>query len=317
MLDAVKIYNNLKDQLYELDKERIKFYNKVEPFKYAFWSVLILGGSFLIARLNLSRLNGKFISEENLVFVIIGYGATVIITLIIFLSLRHRFSEKFKGMFVEKIAPYIIRGLDPSFKYDYEGKIPRMEIISSLLFAPFNTYKCQDLVMGVINDTPVKFAEIKLQKVTVKKESKSYRTVFSGLFYRANLELSFPTSIWMVTGRNGSSAKEEGKTRIILEDPNAKDYTIFADDEEKARSVLQPFILDKINNVNRSLIKKKLTKKPLSYHFEGKWLQVAIPTRQKFMEPNLSKTIDDVSFVEQQTTALNAIVALLEDLTLK
>jgi len=317
MLDPFKIYKDLKDQLYELDKERIKCYNKVEPFKYAFWSVFILGGSFLIARLNVSRLDGKLISEDNLAFVIMGYGATVFITLIAFLGIRHHYKEKFKKMFVAEIAPYIIRGLDPSFKYDYEGQIPRMEVISSLLFGPFNTYECQDLVMGVINDVPIKFAEIKLQKVIVKKNSKRYHHVFTGLFYRADLQVSFPTDIWMVPARHSVSAKEEGKTRIKLTDETVRHYTIFADDKEKAKLVLQPFILEKINDLNKSLRAKKVITKPLSYHFGQHWIQVAIPTRGKFMEPQLSKSIDQVSFIEQQTVVLNAIAPLLQDLTLK
>ncbi|MEP5612771.1 MAG: DUF3137 domain-containing protein [Cyclobacteriaceae bacterium] len=317
MLDPIKIYKDLKDQLYELDKERIKCHNKVEPFRYSFWSVFVLGGSFLIARLNLSRLDGKLISEDNLAYVIIGYGATVFVTLIAFLTSKHHYEEKFKKMFVAEIAPYIIRGLDPSFKYDYEGQIPRMEIISSLLFGPFNTYECQDLVMGVIDDVPVKFAEIKLQKVVVKKNSKRYDHVFNGLFYRADLQVSFPTDIWMVSARHSVSAREEGKKRIKLDHGLARDYKIFADSEEKAKLVLQPFILDKINSLNKSLKAKKIITKPLSYHFGEHWVQVAISTRSKFMEPRLSRTIDHVSFIEEQTAVLNSVASLIEDLTLK
>ncbi len=317
MLVASEIYRVLQDKLHELDKERIKFYNKVEPFRYAFWTILVLGATFLIIRLNVSSFNGKYISDENMGFVIVGYVILVIVTLIIFLIVNHKRKQQFKRLFTSQIAPYIIRGLDPSFKYDYEGQIPRMEVISSLLFPPFSTYECQDLVKGVINDVPIKFGEIKLQKVVVQKDSTKHIPIFSGIFYRADLHTKFPTNIWLITKGNTQSVKEEGKTRIAFNDQSMKDYRIYTDDEQTARQVLQPFILEKIAKLNNKLKGKRIIRRPLSFHFEDQWVQVAIPTRKKFMEPKLSRTIDHISFIEEQTILLNAISTLMEDLTLK
>ncbi len=317
MLVASEIYKVLKDKLHELDKERAKFYNKVEPFRYAFWTILILGGAFLVARLNLSGLDGKYISDENISIVIIAYFLLVIVTLITFLIVNKVKSRQFKKLFTSQIAPYIIRGLDPSFKYKYEGQIPRMEVIASLLFPPFSKYDCQDLVTGVIDNIPIKFAEINLQKIVVQKDSTRYVPVFTGILYKSELEVKFPTSIWFVTKGNTQSIKEEGKTRIKLEESSVKNYRIYADDGVEARKILQPFILEKISALNIKLIDKKIIRKPLSFHFENNTVQIAIPTRKKFMEPKLSRTIDHVSFIEEQTTLLNAISNLMEDLTLK
>ncbi len=317
MLVAAEIYENLKDKLHELDKERVKLYNKVEPFRYAFWTILILGGSFLIARLNVSGLDGKYVSDENLYFVVIGYGTLVVVTLITFLVVNHLKKKQFKQLFTTEISPYIIRGLDPSFKYEYEGQIPRMEVISSLLFPPFSTYECQDLVMGVLNGIPIKFGEITLQKVVVQKDSTKHIQIFSGIFYRADLQVKFPTGIWLITKANTQSIKEEGKTRIALDDPSVENYRIYTDDETAARQVLQPFILEKIALLNSKLKAKKIIRRPLSFHFEDQLVHIAIPTRNRFMEPKLSRTIDHVSFIEEQTILLNFISTLMEDLTLK
>lgn len=317
MLDANKIYDRLADRLHELDKERIRYYKKVEPYRFAFWSIFVLVGSFLIARINLPSLANKFISEQNLSYFIIGYFVITFITLIAFLVVNSHYKKKFTEMFTSQVGPSLIAGLDASFKYDYEGKIPRMEVISSLLFSPFNTYECEDLVMGVIDDVPIKFAEIKMEKVKVTKDSKRYKRIFSGIFYRADLNVQFPTDIWFVSRRNEKSLKEERKTRIELDHPLAKNYKIYTDNESAVRQVLQPFILDKISSLNQKLRTTKITRGSLGFHFGNQWVHIAIPTRRKFMEPRLSKTIDHVSFIEEQTSLLNAISSLMRDLTLK
>ncbi len=315
MLEASKIYKDIQNKLQEMDEERVKFFNQVEPFRYAFWTILILGGSFLIIRLNVSSFD--YITDQNLDQVIIGYVITVFATLMVFLYVNRRKKSQFKKMFAADIAPYIIRGLDPSFKYDYEGQIPRMEAISSLLFPPFSTYECQDLVTGEINSVSIRFAEIILKKVVVEKDSKKHIPVFSGIFYEANLQAKFPTGIWLILKGKSKTAKEERKTRVKLDHPSLKNYEIYTDSEVVAKQVLQSFILEKIHNLNSKLLADKIIKQPLSFHFENQQVQIAIPTRKKFMEPKLSRTIDHVSFIKEQIVLLNAISTLLEDLTLK
>ena len=54
----------------------------------------------------------------------------------------------------------------------------------------------------------------------------------------------------------------------------------------------------------------------MRYHFEDEKLQIAIPTLGKFLEPNLSQSMLDVKFIEEQVVLLDTLSTLLKDLTL-
>jgi len=314
MLDSAKIYNDLQQELFELDKERIRFYSKVRPFKYLFWIPFLAGGVYFLWIINIVYRD----PEAYLVFV---FGGWNFVALIAYLTVGHYNREKFKVLFNGAIAPKIINGLGESFSYDYKGQIPVQEIKGSQLFKSFGTYSCQDLVMGVIDDVAIKFAEIKMTK-TVRSSgsngSSREQNIFRGFFFAAALELKFPTKIWLVTASNADISKT-GLKKIRIDHPALKPYTVFAEDDTLAKKVLQPFILEKIRELNSKLRKEKIAifKTSVSFYFEDQTIKMAIKTSKKFMEPRLSQTVNSQKFIEKQTRLLNTLSGLLKDLTLK
>lgn len=317
MLNPSEIYQSLQPKLEELDKERIRFYKKVEPSKYLFWIIFTVGGAYVLAIANFSKLHGLAGDVENIPYLIISYGVLVFVSLLFYLITQHLNLSRFKKMFIYDIAPKIIGGMGRSFNYDYEGEVPEKQIKSSLLFAPFDRYHCQDLVTGNIKGAPISFAEIKLIKRHVGNDKqKSSATVFSGIYFRADLKVTFPTDIWITPKKNSVVLDNLGKKKLKVGHDALERYQAFAEDEEMAYKVLQPAVLDRIAALNKKLKQDKITNSVVSYHFSGHNLELAIATKSKFMDPKLGRSIDTLAFIEIQTSLLNALKAILEDLTL-
>ena len=317
MLDSALIYNELKGELDILDKERLRYYNRVKPFQYALWIVLWILGPFLLLRLNISALKNLFFPDSATTTVLIWWGVAFMVTLLVFAIVHNVNLRKFKKLFAAEMGPKIIDGLGKDFKYNFEGKIEPQVIVESLLFTQFTDYNCQDLVTGSINNVPIKFAEIRMSKTTQSGGKSNSRTIFKGIFFEAELSSSFPTGIWIVGPAQYHTAANSGKEQVDIDHPGFKRYRFYADDLEEAQKVLQPFVLDKIAAVNKKLDKDvRITFGHVGYHFEGSKIQVAIPTRGQFLEPRLSRSMHDVSFIEEQVVLLNALSTLMKDLSL-
>ncbi|MEM7299432.1 MAG: DUF3137 domain-containing protein [Bacteroidota bacterium] len=309
MLDPDKIYKDLHGNLHSLDQQRLAHYRKVEPFKWGFWSIFLAGGSFLIGYANL---NG----DERTVIYAITYGVLVFLSVILYAVMHNNQLKKFKVKFLSTIAPKIINNLGNSFRYNYDGAIPTDVIKASRIFPNFDKYSCQDLVNGDLNGTPITFAEVDLVKRQHSNNQTTHTTVFSGIFFQAELPISFPTGIWIVPWHQWKSFFGDDRKRLKLDHPALKRYRVYTDDLAIAEKILQSFILDRIADVNKKLKERKIAKLPLNYHFEGNTIQMAISTKYRFMEPKLGESIDDVEFIRKQTDLLNALGSLLQDLTL-
>lgn len=309
MLDSSKIYKELHGQLHLLDQDREKLVKKVEPFKYFFWSLLIVGGAALIIYLTSQ-------DREDGIFFIITYVAGVVIALIVFLAVHYSNLKKFKAQFTGLIAPKIIKAFDRSFNYNYKGKIREDVIKGCRLFPSFNKYECQDLVTGTIEGKNIQFAEIKLIKTNQGKDSNTSSTVFSGIFFQAELSVAFPTGLWIVPRYHYKALFGDRKERIKISHPALRPYRIYANDPMIAKQVLQPYILDKIGAVNAKLKKSGIARRAINYHFSDTTVQLAMPTTYRFMEPSLNQSIESEAFIKKQTDLINALAYLLKDLTL-
>jgi len=308
MLDLTKIYNELKKDLFELDKERRYYHSQVKPYQYMFWGWVVMGFLTLVWMHNFMDYHPDY--------VIMVYLFVLVIFLFMFVGITHNYLGKFKKQFTAQVAPKIIKGLGDSFTYDYQGGIPKARLRECLLFPPFTKYYHQDLVTGNIGDASITFNEIKLHGHSHRGGEKRSVVVFEGFFFKANIQVSFPTDIWLVFG-NSKTLKDKEKIRFKIDHPGFNRYEFYTDDEEMARKILQPFILDKIKAVNEKIKRDKISRRPVSYHFGGNRVELAISSRKKFLEPRLSKSINNEGFIKLQTSLLNTLYNLISDLTLK
>jgi len=130
------------------------------------------------------------------------------------------------------------------------------------------------------------------------------------------LKILFPANIWLVYGNNAATLRKSDYSKIKIDQPALDAYKVYTDNEEIARKILQPVILQKIDFLNNKLKEEKLTKEPAALHFNKHVVQIAIPTSKKLFEPKLSKSINSETFIAQQTLLLNVLYNLTHDLTL-
>ena len=310
MLDSKSTYKELQPELEKLDEKRLKYYKRVEPFKYSFWITFIMGGFFILFNLNFA--------EDTSQMLYILYGVLTIVSLIAFIVAYFYNQNQFKKLFVDQVAPKIVKCLGPSFTYQYDGEVPVEIIKNSLLFRDFNRYDCQDLVQGELDQTQITFAELNLiRKSHSGNNQNNSETVFSGIYFQANIKLNFPTHIWLVPKFQFKVFWLDDRERLKLNHPATKPYRIYTYDKELAEKVLQPFILERIAAVNKKLKASGIARSGIIYHFGGHSVQAAIATRNRFLEPKLNQTIDSPAFVDRQIILLNTLSTLLKDLTLK
>ena len=317
MLDTTKIYNDLYDELSALDLERKRYRNRVRPFEYLLQFIFVIAGSFMLLRWNLQALENFLFPDDQKQTILIWWSVGFVVSLLVFAIVHSINLGKFKKLFANQIGPKIIKGLGPDFTYDYQGKIDETGLEDSLLFGKYNTFSCQDLVTGTLQDTPIKFAELKMELNTGSGDKRRTKKIFEGIFFRADLKFSFPTGIWLIPDLRSSTILKSEKSTLEIDHPALNKFKVYTDDEEMARQVLQPFILDRIDQLNEKLKKEKITFGRTRYHFEGQQIELAIPTLGKFLEPKLSRSMLDVKFIEEQVVLLNALSTLLQDLTLK
>ena len=313
MLDPAKIYQEIESDLEELDLERIKYHNKVRPFKITFWT-LFFGGIAIIAY-------AEFNSQANIPSILpMAYIPTTIITMIVFIFVWQYNLRKFKVIFADRVAPKIIKGLGDSFTYEHKGGISATEIAGSMFFESFSKYQHEDLIKGTIGTTAVSFNEVVLSAEKKSGSSsggtKSSVNIFRGFFFLAYLAIDFPANIWLVSGWNSKRLRSSDYTKIKIDHPALKRYTVYTDNEDLAKKILQPAILQHIDELNKKLKKKKISLKPVSLHFSKHIVHIAISTSNKLLEPRLSKSINTLRFIEEQTLLLNALYGLTNDLTL-
>ncbi len=311
MLNASEIYSGLSPDLATLDVERARLYKKTHPINIGFFTLLLGGGALLYWLLNNAL-------DATLNWYVPVYCGTTFICFILWAFGRDYYKQKFKKLFISEIVPKIVTNLGADFTYDHEQQVSPTEVRDSLLFPDFNKFDSEDLVRGTIDGVTLKFAEIKLVKSKAKSSGSgsTHTTIFKGVYFNASLHVTFPTSIWLVTSEFDDKLKDSKLAKVVLEDNPMRKYKYFAQDPEVAKSVLKPFILEKIDALNQRLKSEGIAKKPLIYRFSKNRVQLAIWTKHGLFEPRLSQTINSREFIEKQTAPLNAIAGLLGELTL-
>ncbi len=223
-------------------------------------------------------------------------------------------SRKFKTHFQNEVGIKVIQKLGPEFTYEPNGKIPESEIRSTHLFSEFNRYDSEDLVNGKIGEKHIRFAEIKLAKVTHKsggtgKSSETTTTmVFKGIFLTLDLNNNFPSPFWIVPRKwYYTFSNLKGKKVSIDHSEFNKIYKVVAIDPDFVKKLLINPILDKLLSVNEDLKTRKIIWGSIWFAFFDNHISAALNTKKDFLEGSIRRPIDSQEFLEEQVTFLNSI----------
>lgn len=325
MIDYQVVYSSLKNQLEVFDKDRKKYFRKAWPLTLV--AILIVIGSGTLLFWN------SVIRDQSLsLIIIIAYVMPPLILFVVSMFFFGIRTHEFKAQFVKVIAPAIVSRLGDSFTYDYEGEIPQKDIVKTLLFDAFDEYNCQDLIRGTINGITIRIAEMNMFHTSTDhtrkgslKAKEEREVVFGGFYFSATLAATFPCKIWLINRRELFNRQRNElffgvtKNKIKLEGGELQGYSVYAEDEEQAKKVLQPYILKNIAQLNKKLRKEGLTieKKSTSFYFDGNELNLAFSTHRRLMEPRLYKSVNTPKFIKKQVKLLNAMYSFVYDLNVR
>lgn len=230
-------------------------------------------------------------------------------------------TKKVKNAFKSQIIPALLKEIDPSLTYQAGDGIPSQDVLEAKLFnrKRFTQYETQDLVVGKVGNTQVKFAlsrirEERDQSITNQllwNENASTReivTIFEGLVLVADFNKHF-SSCTFLNQENRSFLDNMFGDKVELEDPEFNHlFTVHSTDPVEARYLLSPSLMEKFKAL-------RARGELIASFTDGKlWLALSMP--MSTLDPELSAPFTDASQTTRILAQLRSILGIVEELGL-
>lgn len=241
-------------------------------------------------------------------------------------ALRYRFA--FKNQVIQRI----VKSVDPSLTYEPALGIGQDDFIRSrLFFIPPNWYQTEDQIRGRVGSVAFTAAEINAEyrKVDSKGE-KEADTIFCGLFVKIDRRLPLTERVLVlpddVEFRSRTAAKilqsfditRPGRVVRFDEDhPFEEVYAVYASSEDEARRLLTP----SLRRALTSFREKTYDSISIAFHPDAIYVAIAKEevgfallhtTELKAFEPNLWRSLNDVSALEAHADDVRSILSLVQ-----
>lgn len=239
----------------------------------------------------------------------------------------HNMTRGYRGRFKKTIIKKITHYVDPSLAYKSEEMITPVEFVESAIFRHrIDSYSGEDLIVGKVGKTEMRFSEVHAQYKTTSTDSKGrsqtyWHDIFNGLFFIADFNKQFqgqtvvlPDTAEKLLGGVGKKLQEWNLSRddlVKLEDPEfEKEFVVYSTDQVEARYILS------LSLMRRILEFKRKVRVPLHLSFVGGNLYMAIGIKRDMFEPRNMQTILDVDLMREYLGDVNLAVGIVEDLNL-
>jgi hypothetical protein len=238
-----------------------------------------------------------------------GSAFTILGSLVLFGIAAYVFTTKWQESFKSTIIPQLLAQIDPSLRYNANGKIESQVFDASRLYDPCQMYAYdgEDLITGQLLGMPVSFCELDITTSSSKK-NQSRRTIFQGMFLVAEVDSGIEDSVWLLpvghmNAKDALSQLSPGIMRGLLkglldrlpdqagEQMELEDaefmrlYSIYAESEETALRLLT-------DDLRRHLIAlQRGTGQEVRVSFQPGQISVALSLEGELFEPRLRKTV--------------------------
>jgi len=299
-----KIYPQI--ETLEDDRKKVLFKIKLSIFICIFIAIAIITTSYYIGLLK------KGIDPI--------YWA-VAISLALYGILYKLIISDYRNDFKDEVIQKIVSFLEPTLKYNKNGYIYKEEFIWSNLFQKkIDRYSGNDLVEGKIEETNIKFSDIKAEYKTTSKNKTTWHTIFRGQFFMADLNKEFndrmvvlPDSAEKLLGGIGRFLQSHNPDRdklIKLDNPEfEKEFVVYANDEITSRYILTHSMMQRILNF------KKKSKKEIYLSFRNSKIFVAVSSKD-MLEPNPFKPLNDFNTIKEYYESFKIVVDIVNELKL-
>ncbi|MEM9340880.1 MAG: hypothetical protein AAGA66_19250 [Bacteroidota bacterium] len=306
MLDHKKLYLEIQPALEKEDETRLKYYRQVEPFKYTFWSVFILGGSYQLYLLNFS-------THQTLSYTI-SYVLLSTASFVLLLFKKQSATKYYKKVFYRKSAPWLIKSMGSSFEINTDDHSLREEIQSGQLLTKPEDDHCENRITGLLHDHPIYIMEFSSNKV-VKNSFSAFQNPYRSLFIVVKPTIMLPLHVWCLSG--GASTTHLSAKREIQPEEDHLLYRAFVDPGYDVND-FPPGLWKAIQALYRKYGRNRFAEKGrnIRIHLSPVSIELDLPTRKKLISPQLNTSCDSLGFVQKQAALLDPISDFLMDLSL-
>ena len=314
-LDEIKHYFevDLKKEVDALEAKRLVILNR---YSFKLYKTILKIAGLLILTMIILRI---VLPNSPLKYGTLLVPATALFAMVFPIVIWVNRASKFKSVNKEckqTLLPKLMMFIQPEMKYQPEAGIDIREFQDSVIFQGhrISKYETEDLVTLKINNVAVKLAEVRaLQRSkNSNKSSSGYRSIFSGLFVRAQYPQSFSSNIIIKKDLRNSIASRAGKAflgetfgglvdtmtdkidslnltgdRVKIDDTDFENqFTVYCKNEEYANRVLHPSIRNKMTAFAIQ------TQYDVQFSFTGNHLNIALGLPNLF-EWDYSTTFHD------------------------
>ncbi len=270
----------------------------------------------------------------GILLIITGIGTQVLFVLglvfiflfIVSLWFTNKKFKRYKIDFKNNVVKKIVELIDAKWKYEPGSFINQSEYVQSGLFKkPWDRYRGDDLIYGVIDKTDFRLSELHTEYKTVTVDSKGQRTehwhtIFKGLFAHADFNkeikgktLVLPDVAERIFGKFGQKLQKIGSKGQLVKLENIefeKYFVVYSDDQIEARYILTPRMMEAIVNIRNQL------RKEIYISFIGSRVYLAISFTKNLFEPRILRSGVKYADIVQMYHQFNIISVIINEMNL-
>ncbi len=271
-----EVYQSLQSQLQTFEEDRLAITAKTQNYAYALIASIVICPMLLI------------LADQYQVFHPFMAIVAALICIAIFATytgLRQQYYQTYKG----KLISAVIQAINPELQYNNSQYITQNEFVCSQIFdRDVDRYKGEDWLKGRLGNTDFECSEIHAEYKEVTRDSKgrrktTYRTIFKGIFMKADFHKHFSGQTFVLTDIAESSfgtwlgtkfQNMSGKGELVyMENVDfEKQFVVYSTDEVEARYILT------INMLERILELKRKFNCDVQLSFIDSFVYIAIPS---------------------------------------
>jgi hypothetical protein len=254
----------------------------------------------------------------------------VVIFAYVYSNATSTYKTGFRNFVLPKLVETCAHEAGGVLEYSQGEGIGEAEFKSSGLFRVPDRYHSEDLIVGKIGETKLRFSEVHAEYRTTRTDSKGhthteYHTIFKGLFFVADFNKNFsgttvvlPDTMQSLFGRFGQKLQEFGtlfssgrRELVRLEDPHFEQaFVVYSNDQTEARYILSPALMQRL------LAFRTRCNTDLHVLFSGGNMTLAIPMGAGWLEPPSLSTPITLQSLELCLQQLRFACSIVSDLDL-
>lgn len=222
----------------------------------------------------------------------------------------------YANLYKQSILPRIAAAYGLTYRMD--GRIPDRELKNGGIMPSYDDYHCEDCFAGSYKGADLRFAEIKLTEERGSGKNRRTVTVFKGLavvitlsrvrFYGHTVVVKNAPKMFEWMREKFGDLKRADLVDPVFE----KSYSVFTDDQVEARYLLDPAMIERINNIGQMGVEVSDT---LSIAYKDGCVYMMLPSSKAMFEPaDISVPATDRNVVLSLRRQVSGLIGMIDQL---